>query len=191
MKKLFYFVAVVAVLGLMMSGCKKDDPKDPQKPQDPQKPKEETFVPENDFDIFFNGTEAKMYRKGVEMQDGDTIVAEEFDEFSNKVGFFGYISISSLLDSPLNIVINEHRTFDLASYNSEMCVKICMTSNDETNQTWSVGSLEPGEQQSFSGHLSIGDSVLSVPANLVSEYEVTDGKCSAKFVVKYVYIPQE
>ena len=185
MKKLFWLVAVVAVLGSMMNGCKKNDPKDPQKP------KEETFVPENDFDIFFNGTEAKMFRKGVEMQNGDTIVAEKFDEFANTVEFTGYVNISSLLESPLNVKINEHRTFDLTNYSSEMCVDMCMSSNEEINQTWNIGNLEPEAQQKFTGHVCIGDSVLSVPANIVSEYEVTDGKCSAKFVVKYVYTPQE
>lgn len=185
MKKLFCFIAVALVISLMMCGCDKDDPKNPKDPQ------EETFVPENDFDIFFNGTEAKMYCKGVEMHDGDTIVAEEFDEFANTVGFTGYINTSSLLSDPLTIQIKEHRTFDLANYHSEMCVKVCMSSNDEVDQTWEIGSIEPEGQQIFMGHVCIGDEVLSTPAVLISEYEATDGKSSAKFVVKYIYTPQE
>lgn len=186
MKKLFGFAVAVLAIGMIMFSCKPDQKDEPKK----EEPKE-TFVPENDFDLLFNGTEVKMYLKGQEIQNGDTIVTSEFNEFDNTLGFTGFINISVLAPSALKIQIKEHRNYDLSNYTPTMCLDMCMTANGEADQTWDVGNLEPEAQQEFDAHIGIGNDVLATPATLVTNFEVTDGKCSAKFVVKYVYTPAE
>ncbi|MCQ2332885.1 MAG: hypothetical protein MJZ95_06810 [Paludibacteraceae bacterium] len=190
MKKLFGFAVAVLAIGMIMNGCKPDKKGEPK--EEPKKEEEkETFVPENDFDILFNGTEAKMYLKGSEIHNGDTIVTDEFDVLQGSMAFVGFINISSLAPSALPIQIKEHRNYDLTNYSPTMCLDMCMNSNGKADQTWDVGSLEPEAQQEFDAHIEIKEEALATPATLVTDFEVTDGKCSAKFVVKYVYVPEE
>ena len=96
--------------------------------------------------------------------------------------------------------VKEVRNYDYTKYQPSFCVNLCMASNGEKEELWTVGSLEAEQEQELAMHLKVNGfeevdgeyvEVFQETATCPGVFTVSNGEESLTFTLNFVYVKEE
>lgn len=100
-----------------------------------------------------------------------------------------HVELSNATSSSKTFTLNEVRNYDLTDAFSAVCIDQCMSSNNEKEQLWEIGTIEAGSKLNISLDLAPMNTEEAKVFN--SEFTFSDGTEEVKFTVNYNYTPAE